>query len=55
MTKAPFSREGERVADLLELIHSDVCEPMSIKAKGGHLYFITFTDNYSRFGFVYLM
>ena len=28
---------------------------MSIQAWGGYEYFITFTDDYSRFGYVYLM
>ena len=28
---------------------------MSIQSKGGYEYFITFTDDYSRFGYVYLM
>ena len=36
-------------------MHSDVCGPMSIQARGGYEYFITFTDDYSRFGYVYLM
>ena len=40
---------------MLELIHSDVCGPMSIQASGGYEYFITFTVDYSRFGYVYLM
>ena len=29
MTKAPFTGRGERVGDLLGLIHTDVCGPMS--------------------------
>ena len=36
-------------------MHSDVYGPMSIQARGGYEYFITFTDDYSRFGYVYLM
>ncbi|KAK0594627.1 hypothetical protein LWI29_010132 [Acer saccharum] len=36
-------------------MHIDVCGPMSIQARGGYEYFITFTDDYSRFGYVYLM
>ena len=40
---------------MLELIHSDVCGPISIQARGGYEYFITFTDDYSRFDYVYLM
>ena len=29
--------------------------PISTQAKGGYEYFITFTDDYSRYGYVYLM
>ena len=28
---------------------------MSTQAKGGYEYFITFTDDYSRYGYVYLI
>ena len=55
MTKTPFARSCERASDLLELIRSDVCGPMSTTARGGYEYFITFTDDLSRFGYVYLM
>ena len=30
MTKRPFNAKGYRAKDLLELVHSDVCGPMSI-------------------------
>ena len=55
MTKSPFKKKGERAKDLLELIHSDVCGPTSQSARGGYRYFITFTHDYSRYGYVYLM
>ncbi|KAK8533113.1 hypothetical protein V6N12_076394 [Hibiscus sabdariffa] len=55
MTKAPFSGKGERASDLLGLIHSDVCGPMNTQARGGFQYFITFTDDFSRYGYIYLM
>ena len=55
MTKRPFNAKGNRTKDLLELVHSDVCVSMSIQARGGYEYFITFTNDYSRFGYVYLM
>ena len=55
MIKVPFTKKGERASDLLGLIHSDVCGPMSTCARGGFQYFITFTDDYSRYGYVYLM
>ena len=55
MTKAPFSGKGERATELLSLIHSDVCGPMSSTARGGYQYFVTFTDDFSRYGYIYLM
>ena len=50
-----FNVKGKRAQDLLELVHSDVCGPMSTQAKGGYEYFISFTDDYSRYGYVYLI
>ena len=55
MTKSTFSGLPERATDLLELIHTDVCGPMSTTARGGYHYFITFTDDFSRYYYVYLM
>ena len=55
MTKRPFNAKGRRAQEWLELVHMDVCGPMSTQAKGGYEYFITFTEDYSRYGYVYLM
>ena len=55
MTKRPFTGKRLRATEPLELIHSDVCGPMSIKARGGYEYFVTFIDDYFRYGYVYLM
>ncbi|KAJ9557744.1 LOW QUALITY PROTEIN: hypothetical protein OSB04_012358 [Centaurea solstitialis] len=55
MTKAPFNKYNERAADLLEIVHTDVCGPFSHEARGGYRYFITFTDDFSRYGYVYLI
>ncbi|CAJ2644822.1 unnamed protein product [Trifolium pratense] len=55
MTKTPFTGKGERASDLLALIHTDVCGSLNTHAGGGFQYFITFTDDYSRYGYVYLM
>ena len=55
MTKTPFIGKGARVEELLGLIHSDVCGPMSTHARGGYSYFVTFIDDFSRFGYVYLI
>ena len=55
MTKTPFTGHCERASDLLEIIHTDVCGPMSTAARGGFVYFVTFTDDLSRYGYIYLM
>ena len=55
MTKAPFAGHGERASDLLGLIHTDVYGPISSIARGGYQYFITFTNDFSRYGYIYLM
>ena len=39
MTKTPFSRTMEQATDLLEIIHTDVCNPMSVEARGGIIIF----------------
>ena len=40
MTKTPFSGTMERATNLLEIIHIDVCGPMSVEARGGYCYFL---------------
>ena len=55
MTKALFTGHNERASDLLGLIHKDVCGLISSIARGGYQYFITFTDDFSRYGYIYLM
>ena len=55
MTKTPFSGMMERAADLLGIIHTDVCGPMSISTGNGYRYIVTFTDDLSRYGYIYLI
>ena len=55
LPKSPFSGIGERAEGILELVYSDVCGPMHVQARSGSFYFINFTDDFSRFGWVYLM
>ena len=54
ITRSAFTGKGERASELLGLIHTDVCGPMSTKARGGYNYFITFTNDLSRYGYIYL-
>ena len=55
MTKTPFSGTMERATDLLEIIYTDVCGPTNVEAHGGYRYFLTFTDDLSIYGYIYLM
>src|SRR6266542_2499188 len=55
MTKSPFTGTGERSSELLELVYTDECGPMSSVAMSSFHYFITFTDDFSRYGYIYLM
>ena len=55
MTKRPFKAKGNCTTVELELVHTDVYGPMTIQARGGYEYFITFTNDYSRYGYIHLM
>ena len=55
MTRSPFIGQMTRAKDLLEIIHSDVCGPFGEMARGGFVYFITFIDDLSRYGHLFLM
>ena len=55
MTKRPFSAKGNKFKGVLELIHTDVYGPLNVRAKGNFEYFITFIDNYLRYGYIYLL
>ncbi|KAL0401970.1 UNVERIFIED_CONTAM: hypothetical protein Slati_4226900 [Sesamum latifolium] len=55
MTKKPFVGQSAIANGLLDLVHTDVCGPLSSPARGGFSYFITFTDEHSRYDYVYLM
>ena len=48
-------KKGERASELLGLIHTDVCGSMNTGAKSRYYYFIIFSDDLSRYGYVYLM
>ena len=54
ITKRPHF-QVERKTDLLELVHTDICELGGILTRGGNRYFITFIDDFSKFTYVYLM
>ncbi|GJR41062.1 retrotransposon protein, putative, ty1-copia subclass [Tanacetum coccineum] len=55
MAIKPYSHQVEGAKDLLRLIHTDVCGPFKIMSRQGASYFVTFTDDFSRYGYVYLL
>ncbi|KAJ9557218.1 hypothetical protein OSB04_011832 [Centaurea solstitialis] len=46
---------SNRATDVLELIHTDICGPFPTASWNGQQYFITFIDDYSRYGYLYLI
>src|SRR5436189_5604766 len=44
-----------RTSAPLDLIHSDICGPMSARNRTNTPYFITFIDDYSRYSHIYLI
>ncbi|GKA95763.1 retrotransposon protein, putative, ty1-copia subclass [Tanacetum coccineum] len=55
MARKPYSNQVEKAKDLLGLIHTDVCGLFRIVSRQGASYFVTFTDDFSRYGYVYLL
>ncbi|KAL0420793.1 UNVERIFIED_CONTAM: hypothetical protein Slati_3102200 [Sesamum latifolium] len=53
MAKKPFVGQSTLANGLLNLIHTDVFGPLNTSTRGGYSYFITFTDDHSRYGYVY--
>ena len=55
-TREKFPKDGgTRATELLEIVHSDVCGPMPVRSLGGNKYFVTFIDDFSRYGAVYFI
>nr|GEU43244.1 hypothetical protein [Tanacetum cinerariifolium] len=55
MARKPYSHQVERAKDLLGLIHTNVCVPFKIFSRQGASYCVTFTDNFSHYGYVYML
>ncbi|GJY67436.1 zinc finger, CCHC-type containing protein [Tanacetum coccineum] len=55
MARKPYSHQVERAKYILGLIHTDVCGPFRTVSRQGASYFVIFTDNFSRYGYVYLL
>ncbi|GJU71187.1 retrotransposon protein, putative, ty1-copia subclass [Tanacetum coccineum] len=55
MTRKSFPHRPKRATDLLGIIHTDVCGPLRHVSRQCASYFITFTEDYSCYGYVYLL
>lgn len=56
LTRSPFpSATEKKTTKILELLHTDVCGPISPPSYGGHRYVMTLIDDYSGYTRVYLM
>ena len=53
--RTKFDSSQTQSKELLELVHSDVCGKISEKSIGGAQYFLTFTDDKSRYSWVYML
>ena len=51
----PFMAKGYRAKEVSDLVHTYLCGPITTSARGGYEYFITFIDDHSRYGYIYLM
>jgi hypothetical protein len=45
--------EAKRSAEVLKIIHTDICGPFPIKSMDGFDSFITFTDDFLCYGYIY--
>jgi hypothetical protein len=48
-----IKKNAKRSVGILEIIHMDICGPFSIASVDGYDSFITFTDDYSHYGYIY--
>ena len=54
--RQPFPQNiSKRATHKLELVHSDICGPMSTTSLSNNLYFILFIDDFSRMTWVYFL
>jgi hypothetical protein len=48
-----IKKNAKRSTGVLEIIHTDICGPCNVKSLDGYDSFITFTNDYSRYGYIY--
>ena len=48
-----IKKDAKRSVGILQIIHTDICGPFSVKSVDDYDSFIIFTDDYSRYGYIY--
>ena len=54
-TRGPFPSSDNKTTDILQLVCSDLFGMMPVNSLGGYLYYLTFTDDYSRKTWIYYL
>ena len=54
-TKIAFPSNDSRSEGVLQLIHSDLCGPMSFASLTGYEYYVIFIDDFSRKTWIYFL
>jgi transposase InsO family protein len=53
--RVSFRRSSTRKSNVLDLVYSDVCDPIEVESLSGNRYFVTFIDDASRKVWVYVL
>ena len=54
-TKRTFPSSESKAKGILEIVHSDVCRPMSSSSLSGYVYYVSFIDDFSRKTWIYFL
>ena len=54
-TKKTFPSSDSKAKGILEIVHFDVCGPMSSSSLSGYVYYVSFSDDFSRKTWIYFM
>jgi transposase InsO family protein len=53
--KSPFPSSESKAKGVLDIIHSNVCEPISTSSSNGYVYYVSFIDDFSRKAWIYFL